>query len=155
MQQQPVSTIKALTVLHFSLLVGQVVFAAIAYYVRYSGTMPTTDFGANGKFIAIGIGAAGLLLSVFAFSMYKKKVEAIKTNAASLKDKLNAYRAANIIRWAMLEAPVLLAIIIFMLSGDYNLLILVGAILLLFITTRPTVSKAAAELSISEDEVNS
>lgn len=155
MQQQPVSNIKALTVLHFSLLVGQVVFAVIAYYVRYSGTMPLMDMSTNGKFVTIGIAVFALLLAVFAFSMYKKKVEAIKINAAPLKEKLSAYRAASIIRWAMLEAPVLVAIVMYMLTGDYNLLILIGVILLLFITTRPTVSKAAAELSMSEDEVNS
>lgn len=155
MQQQPVSNIKALSILHFSLLTGQLVFAAIAYYLFVSGSMTAIDFGKNIQFIVVGVAALGLLLAVLSFSMYRKKITVIKESNQPVKEKLVAYRAANLIRWAMLEAPVLIAIIAFMLTGNYNFMILAGAILLLFITTRPTVSKAAAELSISEDDVNS
>ena len=154
MQQQPPSNIKALSILHFSLLIGQLVFAAIAYYLVTSGSMKAIDTGKNTQFILIGVAAIGLILVVLSFSMYKKKVALIKDSVQPVKEKLVAYRAASLIRWAMLEAPVLIAIIAFMLTGHYNFLILAGAILLLFLSTRPTVSKAAAELSISEDEVN-
>lgn len=154
MQQQPASNIKALSILHFSLLTGQLVFAAIAYYLRFSGTMPTVDFGTDPTFIVIGIAAIGAVLTVLAFTMYNKKIAALRDNSLPAAEKMNAYRAASLIRWAMLEAPVLLAIIAFMLTGNYNLLIIMGIILALFIVTRPTIAKAAADLSISESEVN-
>lgn len=155
MQQQPVSNIKALGILHFSLLIGQLVFAAIAYYLVASGSMKPIDMGTNTQFIVIGVAAIGLILVALSFSMYKKKILVIKESNQPAKEKLVAYRAASLIRWAMLEVPVLIAIIAFMLTRHYNFLILAGAILLLFLSTRPTASKAAAELSISEDEANS
>jgi len=155
MQQQTATNIKALSILHFSLLTGQAVFACIAYYVRYSGTMPTIDFGTNQQFIVIGIAAFAAVMAILAFSLYKKKVTELRESAIPVPGKLTAYRAAALIRWAMLEAPVLLAIVIFMLTGNYILLIVAGAVLLLFITTRPTAAKVAAELSVSESDVNS
>lgn len=155
MLQQPVSNIKALTVLHFSLLIGQIVFAAIAWYLFSSGTMKAIAVGENIKYIVMGVGAVGLLMVILSFHLYKKKIEALRTSANTTKEKLLAYRAASIIRWAMLEAPVLLAIIAFMLTGHYNFLMLAAAILILFISTRPTVPKASAELGIAEEEINS
>lgn len=155
MQQQPVSNIKSLTILHFSLLIGQIVFGAIAYYLSASGSMKAIDLGKNAQFIAIGVAATGLILITLSFSMYKKKIAFIKNSSQPVKEKLVAYRAANLIRWAMLEAPVLITIIAFMLTGNFNFMFLAGAILLIFLSTRPTASKAAAELSISEDEANS
>ena len=154
MQQQPVSNIKTLTILHFSLLVGQIVFAAIAYYLFASGTMKAVTTTDNAKYIVMGVSAFGLLMVILSFAVYKKKTETIRNSIVSNRDKLVGYRAANLIRWAMLEAPVLVAIIAFMLTGHYNFLMLAGAVLVLFVSTRPTVSKAAAELGISEEDAN-
>ena len=155
MQQQPAGGTRALGILHFSLLVGQLVFAAITWYLHSSGTITLTNLGDHIQYIVIGVAAAGLLLAALSFYVYRKKIAALKESVQPAKEKLNAYRAACLTRWAMLEAPVLLALIAFMLTGNYNLLVLAGAILLLFITTRPTASKAAAALSLSEEEVNS
>lgn len=154
MIQQPVSNIKALSLLHFSLLIGQVVFAAIAYYLFYSGTLKPMAAGENTKYIVMGVGALGFLMVILSFSLYRKKTERLRNSNIPAKDKLISYRAANLIRWAMLEAPVLLAIIAFMLTGHYNFLLLAAAILIGFISTRPTAPKAAAELGISEEEIS-
>ncbi|MBC7936548.1 MAG: hypothetical protein H7Y86_14455 [Rhizobacter sp.] len=154
MQQQPASNIKALSILHFSLLIGQIVFAAIGYYLVYSKSMGSINLGENAKFVVIGVAAIGLIMVTLSFSMYKKKLAALKDSTQPANEKLLAYRAASIIRWAMLEAPVLIAIVGFMLTGNYNLLVVTGVILLLFISTKPTASKAAAELSISESYLN-
>ncbi|RYY70012.1 MAG: hypothetical protein EOO13_07915 [Chitinophagaceae bacterium] len=152
MQQQPLTNFRSLTVLHFSLLVGQVMFAAIAYYTVYSGSMGKMDLGKNETAILIAVATFALAMIVLSFSMYKKKIALLKDNNQPVKEKLMAYRAANLIRWAMMEAPVLLAIVLYMLTGDYNYMIIAGAILILFAITRPTVSKAASELSISREE---
>ncbi|RYD74008.1 MAG: hypothetical protein EOP53_19100, partial [Sphingobacteriales bacterium] len=145
MQQQPVSNIKALSILHFSLLIGQIVFAAIAYYLHSSGTMAVIELGEDEKYVLLGVAALGLLLVGLALSVYKKKIATIKDTAQPVKEKMMAYRAASLIRWAMLEAPVLVAIIAFLLTGNYNFLIIAGAILLLFLSTKPSASKVAAE----------
>ena len=153
-QQQAPSNIKALTILHFSLLVGQLVFAAIAYYLHYSGVFTGIDLGDNLTIVLVIIAVNAVVLTVLAFTMYKKKLDGIRNANAPTGDKLIAYRAASLIRWAMLEAPVLLAIIAFLITGNINLLLVAGVILILFITTRPTAAKAAAELQLSESDLS-
>lgn len=152
--QQSNSAIKALSILFFALLMGQLIFAVLGYYINVSGTMIIPDLAENGKVIAIGVAAIALVLVTLSTTLYKKKIAAIKEGAQTVSEKLNAYRAANIIRWAMLEAPVLLSIVAFMLTGNKNLLILIAGILILFITTRPSAARVASELSIAEEDVN-
>lgn len=154
MQQQPVSSIKALSLLHFSLLVGQLVFAAIAYYLNSSGTISVIDFGEKERYILLAVAALALLLVALALVFYKNKIAAIRAAAEPAKEKLIAYRAASLIRWAMLEAPVLIAIVAFMLTGNYNFLIIAAVVLLLFLSTKPSAAKAVTEISVNEDELN-
>lgn len=152
---QPVSTIKTLSMLHLSLLVGQGLFAVIAGYLIYSKTfMPDLI---TGEFVTI-YSAAAIVVSatiiLLAFFIYKKKVEKIRNNEEAVAKKLSAYRAASIIRWSMMEAATLLLIVSFMLTGSYNLLLLTGLTLLIFIYTKPSAKKMMQDLTMSEEEVN-
>lgn len=155
MQAQPVSNFKSLSVLHVSLLTGQLVFGAIAYYMQYTGSMGMTHLGVELKYILIGLAVFGCAMIAVAFAMYNKKVRELNGGNKSVREKLVAYRAANLIRWAMLETPVLLAIVAFLLTGNINFLIIAGVVLLLFLMTRPTINKAATELNMSREEVQS
>lgn len=154
MPQQPISNIKALTVLHFSLFIGQIMFAAIAAYLIYSKTFAPVF--TNDELIPVitgGVIGLSVSLVMLAFAMFKKKVTNIRQNADGIAEKLTAYRATSLIRWALLELPALLIIICFLLTGNEVLLIVVGALLLLFFFTKPTAAKVAQDLGISEEEV--
>ncbi|RYF89505.1 MAG: hypothetical protein EOO03_05895 [Chitinophagaceae bacterium] len=154
MPQQPISNVKALSVLHFSLFVGQIMFAGIAAYFIYSKSFnpPFWEAGIRMGIIA-GLAAFSWGLALLAFNLFKKKVEKIRMNGDGVTDKLTAYRAGSIIRWAMLEAPVLLTIVCFLVTGEYYLLIIVAVLLMVFYYTKPSTSKVAQELGISEEEV--
>lgn len=154
MPQQPITNIKALTLLHFSLLVGQLMFAGIAVYLIYSGSF-TQVFKSDEIVILVGSAAIGLssALVITAFSMFKRRVEKIRINAVAVSEKLTAYRATSIIRWAMLEAPTILTIICFLLTGRYALLIIIAVLLIIFFYTKPTTFKVAQDLGIREEEV--
>ncbi len=154
MPQQPISNVKALAVLHFSLFMGQIMFAVIAAYLIYSKSFYPVVTGEDLQ-VMIGSGIMGfcVALVIAAFIMFKKKVEKIRLDADDVPGKLSAYRAASIIRWAMLEAPVILAVISFLLTGRYSLLIVAAVLLLIFFYTKPSSFKVAQDLSISEEEV--
>jgi len=53
----------------------------------------------------------------------------------------------------MIEAPVLLIIIGYLLTGISALLPALAVMLIIFIYTKPTIAKAASQLGISEEEV--
>ena len=154
MPQQPLSNIKALSLMHFSLLIGQVIFAGIAVYLIYTGAF--TPVIENKEILSIVVpGAIGgaVAFLMLAFSNHKKKVAAIKMNEESLSDKLIAYRVANIVRWAILEVPVMSTIVCFLMTGMPVLIFIVGALMLVFLNTKPSSYKVAQELSISEADV--
>ena len=154
MPQQPLSTIKALSVMHFSLFIGQLMFAGIAIYLQYTKVFSAVIKNEELLLLIvpylIGLAVAFVIMSTFS---YKKKVEEIKANDQSIPEKLAAYRAASIIRWAMIEAPVLLIIIGYLLTGISALLPALAVMLIIFIYTKPTIAKAASQLGISEEEV--
>lgn len=70
-----------------------------------------------------------------------------------LKMKLAGYRAATIIRLALLEGPALFTVIAFLLTGDTNFLLYTSFMLLLFAMIRPTMERAIKELNLDEREV--
>lgn len=154
MPQQPISNIKALTLLHFSLFIGQLMFAGIAGYLVYNKSFKPV-FNSEEVIVIVVSGVIGLsvALIMLAFILFKKKVEKIRINADAVPEKLTAYRATSIIRWAMLEAPAILAIICFLLTGKYSLLIIVAVLLLIFFSTKPTTFKVAQDLGISKEDV--
>ena len=154
MPQQPLSNIKALSLMHFSLLFGQVIFAGVAAYLIYTGAF--TPVIENKEILSMVVpGAIGWSVAfvMLAFSNYKKKVAAIRMNEESLSDKLIAYRAANIVRWAILEVPVLSTIVCFLMTGLPVLIFSVASFLLIFLYAKPSAYKVAQELSISEADV--
>lgn len=154
MPQQPLSTIKALAVMHFSLLIGQLMFAAIVLYLNYTQVVESVIKSKEMLLLIVpGLIGFSILFAIVSFFTFKKKIEFLKNNELSVTEKLTAYRAASIIRWAMLEAPVLLAIMVFLLTGIFFLWGLIAVMLVLFIYTKPTIAKTAAELDISEAEV--
>ncbi len=155
MPQQPITNVRALSVLHFSLFIGQLMFAGIAAYLIYSKSFKPV-FANQEKVTMIGGGVIGMSLAlvIAAFGLFKKRVEKIRLNGDVIPEKLNAYRASSVIRWALLEVPTILTIIAFLLTGNKFLLIVVAATLLLFYFTKPGNSKVANDLGINEEEVN-
>jgi hypothetical protein len=148
-QQQPV--FKTITVLFMAFLIGQVMFAAIAYFLVSAGSIGDAlpqlvdIFTILVPVLIVG----GWLVGKF---MYDKKMQAAQVSMAAT-EKLEIYRAAFIMRCALLEAPVLFAIIAYLLAGkDLLLLFAVGGIVL-FSLQRPTKVKVARELQLSEAEL--
>jgi hypothetical protein len=154
MPEQPLSNIKALSVMHFSLLMGQIMFAGIAAYLVYTKSLSVLVNSEEVIAIA-GPGLTGLAVAfvLIGFYSYNSKLKKLSTNEMAIQEKLSRYRAANIIRWAILEAPTLLAIIAFLLTGKPFFILVIAVLLCLFIYTKPGTAKAAKELGINEVDV--
>lgn len=155
MPQQPIANVKALSVLHFSLFIGQVMFAFMAGYLIYSTSFEPVITN-DEQVLVLGAGVIGLSLTlvIAAFVLFKKKVEKISLNPAVVTEKLTAYRASSIIRWAMLEVPTILTIVVYLLTGNEVLLIVVGVLMLVFYYAKPRISKTAQDLGLTEEEIN-
>lgn len=154
MQPTKPSEIKVLVILHSALLVGQALFAIIAFVITYIGKSQSTySFNAYPTqilLLCIGIGIGGYLAGNLVF---RKKLEQINSDSKSLSEKFNDYRSACITRWALTEFATLFCIILFFVTRINLLLVVAVALILLFLTTRPSLEKTASDLDVSGAEI--
>lgn len=141
--------IKMLKVLHFALMIGQVLLAIAMFSLVYFNITNTFEL----IFISNEILIAAVVLSALAFlggaSIFNKKLAAIHNNNMTTAQKLEAYRAANLIRWAMMEFVVILCCVFFFLTGNYYILLVTVIMIVFFFTTRPGTEKTLADLKLS------
>lgn len=139
-----------LRLVHAAILGGALLFLGI---VRFALLQPATidnaEFPDNFTlYLPIGVMIAGIALSEFMFRLRLKKA----TTADSIIQKLEEYRVACIIRWSLMEMPVLFAITWFVLYHHRYLMgiALIGMAFIAF--SRPVPEKTARHLQLNEEE---
>lgn len=138
-----------LTILYGSLIAGQVLFAAVAYFMKPEAATAETEamhetFQMIIPLVAIGCLAGSMLL-------FRSRVAAIQKET-DLKKKMADYRAASIMRYALLEAPSLFSLVVYLLTGRPFYLGLAAIFILAFLLYRPTPQRAAVDLTLSPGE---
>lgn len=151
--QQKLSAFRQLNIIHKALLAGQIIFAAVAAYLFYSGVEQPQmkEYDRIFQVIAIAVAAAGFFAGTVIF---KKMVSTAKDAAVSTKEKFARYRSACVLQWALLEGPCLFSIVFFYLTANYAFIALAGVLIGLFIVLSPNKIKIAWQLGISENDVS-
>lgn len=152
MQPKP-SYIKALTVLHIALFGGQLMFTFIILVVLSIGKNYKPALATNSQLLLMVCIAVAALASFGGNAIYKKRLEALNQSADSASEKLEGYRGASIVRWAIMEFATLLSIILLFLTANYYILIVIAVLLFLFLSVRPTTSKVVQDLNVSESDL--
>lgn len=146
--------LKALNIIHKAMLIGQIIFSGICFYLGYSGmeAAATEALDKILQVVAIAAAAAGFFIGTY---LFKNKLTAIKSmETGSAAEKFNLYRAACILQWALLEGPSLFCIICFFLTGNYAFLVLAGTLIILFAMMAPTKTKVAFQTGLTEEELD-
>lgn len=143
---------KALQIIHKAMLAGQLLCAAVFFYLLYSGNVQPTLRGEE-RMLQVAV----ILVSVSAFFLGNKIFNIRVMNARDMQAdtpaKFIEYRTACIIQWALLEGASLFSSICFFLTGNYAFLALALALMLFFAMQSPTKAKAALLLQVSEEEL--
>lgn len=146
--------LKSLRIIYFSLAMGIVLFLAIAVFIHKL----------NGPFAKLEISEVErtpflltlIVLTLAIFVLYRnifpKKLDAIKA-LPTLDRKLAAWRELSILRGALIEAPAFFAIVIFMLLGNYFVLIWPIAGIILFWISQPSRESLIRETNLSHREI--
>jgi hypothetical protein len=136
-----------LTLIHSAMFVMQVVFGAVAYFLKSNGM-----FDSNGEEIsdilliaAPIVAVGGIAASTFVGKMQMR----IARQKTDLKEKLFAYRSALLVRLALLEMPTLFILVCYLLTGKILLLGLAAGVLILFYMNRPTINNLAMDLELN------
>lgn len=148
-QQTTQQYFKALTVLHFALTTGITFFIVLAYFL--GGAIAPRNNEMLADIFQYMVPALAFICIAAGNVLYKKKMNDIK-NKSSLTEKLNDYRAAFILRDALLEGAALFAIIAYMICNELILLGVAILLVLIFVFIKPTKDKLIKDLELSSDE---
>ncbi len=141
---------KSLTLFHTALCPGQVLFAGMIFFLRWSGkTGPGRNMGPFGQneqyfYIALGVVFASILTSYY---LYMAKVTRARERG-TLSDIMNEYRSAVIFRDACIQGPSSVASLAYFITGTDRYLALTGLIVLVFLVWWPTPAKAVNDLQL-------
>ena len=152
MEPTPSPQVKSLLILHFALFAGQILFLLVATLLISLDLFPPalSKYAPELILLSALIEVIAILLARF---IYRRKLKKINAEVTTLPRKIESYRAANIIRWSILEGAALIVIVLFLLTNQWLILFIVLALLFIFYTTRPTAPNIASDLKVSEQEI--
>jgi len=140
---------KSLQIVHLALVLGIVFFALITIFLQLNGF---GDLGEDLNNIFFYTVIAFTIGGLFASNMvFKKKLGAINPKN-SLLEKGEKYREALIIKFALIEGPAFFSIVVYMLTGNSILLIIIAFLVVVFIINRPTKDKFVIDLGLNSEE---
>lgn len=141
----------SLKIIYFGLLMGQIGFIIIFFFLVYSGNSGEMQELSNILlFVAFIIVASAVFVANKIFNMRMNQID--ENN--SLESKLSEYRVSLIIKFGVLEGPSLLSIIFFFMTANELFLIFSILILGFFFIYRPTVDKIANDLKLNPSELD-
>jgi hypothetical protein len=143
---------RSLQIVFYALIAGQLIFAMIALSLRQTGSIDIVD-GLDDVFLFIvPLFIIGGVTGSWLFSRNRIKASILKT---SLVEKMSDYRAIMIIRYALLEGPTFLAIIVFLMTGNLLFLGMAGIVIIIFLVLRPSPQRAVKDLQLNPVEEQS
>ena len=141
---------KSMLVIWLSLIGGQVFFGLIAFYLNNNGSYDPE--GKELKDIFMYLVPVFAVYGVIAGSIiFKKKLNSSKSKT-SLIEKLNDYRAALIIRYALLEGATFFSLVSYLMTGDQLFLYISILIIAIFIILKPSAEKVINDLELNPNE---
>ncbi|OQP50580.1 hypothetical protein A4H97_01695 [Niastella yeongjuensis] len=115
--QQP-NAFKVLRILHTALLIGMVIFNIVGIVLVQQNIVPASgeDFERIFQVVCILVSGTGLIAG---FNLFKKKMIVARNSTGPGEQRMDLYRTACILWWAMIEGPGLLATIGYILTHNY------------------------------------
>ena len=150
MQNNNSKFIQNLKLIHLALLVGQLFFIGITVMLKgenaYSNIFATSE---SFYFPVLILTALGILIGDF---IYKLRC-GVLDDSHSFEFKLNLYRSATIIKFALFEAPSLFAIVAFFTTGNFFYLAFSIFMIALTFFHKPTKEKMLEEVKWNKEEI--
>lgn len=138
---------RALQILFFALLAGQILVAATVYMVYEPATLENPD----AKLYIDLFGVFALAMAGLAFFLNRKKLETARQQT-DMKQKLADYRTACILKWALIEGATIMSVVLFFVTGKTNFLGIASVLIVYFATQFPSRQRLVRELDLSVSE---
>jgi hypothetical protein len=152
MEPQP-NDLKAIRILYFAMLIGQVFFASIITVLVEAGFAT----GNNNSLITMGQVAVIVIAAVLvpaSFFLFRKRLSIINPEE-DLGGKLEKYRAALIIRMGLCQMPTMFATIVYFITGNHSFLWMIIILISNFLLIYPSNNKIIDSLQLNSSEQSS
>lgn len=143
------SFLKTMRIIFFALLAGQIIFIVVAFFMVKNNPPQSQSDDLFNIIVPVAVGS-GLFMSSLLFKQMLAKIK----NDDSFEKKLEAYRSALIIRYALLEGPSIFSTGVYLLSGNIIFLAFSGVMILAFLMNMPSRNKATLDLNLSSIETD-
>lgn len=145
--------LRGIRILAAALIIGVVIFAIITIVInQINGAFLDGEIMSIRAYLLPFMSLMALLALLIARNQYQKQIRAIREGSDTLKDKIEKYRASIVFYMAICEGMAMFSIILFLLSGQFLLLIITGAMLLLMGARLYAIKGIAAELDLNWEE---
>lgn len=141
--------LRTLKMMHTTMLIGMIVFTVVVVVMMTS----TTIFGESAdaihnvmKFVAPLVAVATFLGSGV---LFKQRIDSVRTSNTTLRFRLEQYRTASIMRWAMLEGGVMTSLVGLLLTKNYYYAIFIFLLLVFFFLYAPSSEKIKTQLELN------
>lgn len=150
--QQQGDNFKTLKILHLALLSGLTMLALISLFMRLTGDTAFDESVSRILQVIAAVLSTGMLL--LGFNLFRKKIMEARNSTEAGQKRMELYRTACIIWWAMIEAPGLFAMICFLLTGNYAFFALGFFHIVILAVFMPRKENIIVLLNLSSKEVD-
>jgi hypothetical protein len=133
--EAPVSPAISAKIIHAALMLGVILFYAVAWYVGTKTSMPISAVP-DRRVLYVGLFLVSA--TVFGAAAYSASRLTPAASGTSQDDWWRANLGRAIVVWSLIEAPTLLGTVAFLLTHDFRSLIATFAGLLFFVNYRPS-----------------
>ena len=133
--EAPVSPAISAKIIHAALMLGVILFYAVAWYVGTKTSMPISAVP-DRRILYVGLFLVSA--TVFGAAAYSATRLTPAAPGTSQDDWWRANLGRAIVVWSLIEAPTLLGTVAFLLTHDFRSLIATFAGLLFFVNYRPS-----------------
>lgn len=138
--------LKTMTLIHSGFMGVMMVFAVVVLYLGDGWTWEVNKDDA--MFYLIIVPIAAIVLPILGNLLFNKRLDII-SRMDSIKSKLTSYLPATLVRYAFMEAPVLLSLVSGMLTGSMFFIGIAALLMVYFFLQRPSKNKIIQHLGPS------
>ena len=144
-------TLRAIRVFFYSMIGGMLTFTVIIFALNFFQEPVLVDKSLERIFFIAVLFIAAICIPT-ATRMYNKRIIEAQSLDLTLMGKLDIYRAALILYLALCEGAGLFTVIVYFLTGNKLLLVVIAIVLLAMLLKRPEKFKIFNELQLSSEE---
>lgn len=142
--------IKTLTIIYLALLMGMLLFAMVTFLIVDKTYFSLPNLEEIFTVIVPVLGLGGAIVGSIIFS---SQVSGLSKQ--EVRQKLGGYQTTSIIKFALIEGPVLFGIVTFLLTGNLFLITVSGVLIIYCLTQMPTKGRMALDLGLTSEEQES